>query len=70
MARSNGKTTVLGMNLSELNKSDGGGVGLTIKAPSADSVENNNSTDGWDVRQLFKTPTLRRATLSWWVVDG
>lgn len=64
MARANGKTAVLGMNLSEL-KSDGGGVGLTIKAPSADSVGSEKSTAGWDVRELFRTPTLRRATISW-----
>ena len=69
VARRNGKTEVLGMNLSQ-PKSNGGSVGLTIKAPSGDPAGTEKSTDGWDVRELFQTPTLRRATTSMWVVDA
>ena len=69
VARRNGKTEVLGMNLSQL-EDDGDSEGLTIMAPLIDPVGTAKNTDGWDVRELFQTPTRRKATLSMWVADA
>eukprot|EP00904_Undaria_pinnatifida_P002351 jgi/Undpi1/12116/HiC_scaffold_48.g14089.m1 len=63
VARVNGVTNVLGVELSQLT-SDEERVGLNIERSSINFTGNENGADAGDVRELFRTPTLRRATIS------
>lgn len=67
VARVNGVTSVLGVELSQLTN-DEERVGLNIEPSSVDLTGRENRADAGDVRELFQTPTLRRATISMWVV--
>ena len=67
VARVNGVTSVLGVELSQLTN-DEERVGLNIEPSSVDLNGRENRADAGDVRELFQTPTLRRATISMWVV--
>lgn len=63
----NGVSSVLGIELSQLTN-DQERVTLNIECSSDDLSGRENRPDAGDVRELFKTPTLRRATISMWVV--
>ena len=67
MARVNGVHNVLGVELSQLTN-DEERVGLDIEATAIDPTSSANGAAVWDVRDLFHTPILRRATISMWVV--
>lgn len=67
VARVNGVTNVLGVELSQLTN-DEERVGLNIESTFIDPTGSANLTSAWDVRELFRTPVLRRATISTWVV--
>lgn len=68
VARVNGVINVLGVELSQLTN-DQDRVGLHIAPSSTDRTGGDNRADAGDVRELFQTPTLRRATISMWVVQ-
>lgn len=63
----NGVTNVLGMELSQLT-GDEERIGLNIGRMSVYAAGRENRPDAVDVRELFQTPILRRATISMWVV--
>lgn len=67
IARVNGVTNVLGMELSQVTNDDQR-VALVIEPASIDLTGRENRAGAGDIRELFQTPTLRRATISMWVV--
>lgn len=58
---------MLGVELSQLTNDDER-AGLNIERSSINVTGRENGADAGDVRELFRTPTLRRATISMWVI--
>ena len=63
----NGVTNELGVELSQLTNDDER-VALVIEPSSINLTEGENRVGAGDIRGLFQTPNLRRATVSMWVV--
>ena len=63
----NGVYNVLGVELSQLTN-DEERVGLNIEPTAMNPTRSANGASAWDIRELFRTPVLRRATISTWVV--